>query len=118
MYDLATRHIKLGAVEGRAFKFLGDIGEVIAQDLLEKCHFKTSQFKQNTDNFPFADFAAERDGSIYLISARVFLIVSSSNDWQEQQQTSNNNPAKTNNYPRARIDGKEGCHEKTNQNSL
>lgn len=71
MYDPATRHIRLGAVEGRRFKLLGNIGEAIALDLLGKHRFKNIiNLNEMQNNFPFADFAAERDGAGYLISVK------------------------------------------------
>ena len=71
MYNPAVRHIKLGQLEGRRFKTLGDIGESIAESLLHAHGFSDIvNLNEVRQNFPFADFEATRDGVGYLINVK------------------------------------------------
>jgi len=70
-YDPARRIIHMGPKEGKRFKKLGDIGEVIASQILEESGFKNIRNLNNEKmNVQFADFYAEKDGIKYLISVK------------------------------------------------
>jgi hypothetical protein len=70
-YDPARRNIKLTAKEGKRFKHLGNIGEFLAEKLLKSNGFSNIvNLNRIKNNFPFADFRAEKDGTGFLISVK------------------------------------------------
>ncbi len=70
-YTPAKRKVSLTAKEGTKFKYLGDIGETIASELLPEKGFKSViNLNKIYPNFPFADFAAIRNGKKYIISVK------------------------------------------------
>jgi hypothetical protein len=70
-YDPAFRHVRLGPVEGRRFKHLGDIGEILAEQILRENGFTDIRnLNSIKKNFVFADYYAEKDRNKYLISVK------------------------------------------------
>lgn len=71
MYDPSKRHIELTSTEGKRFKSLGDIGELLAKQLLlENGFIDVVDLNGLKANFPFADFSATKNDVQYLISVK------------------------------------------------
>jgi len=70
-YNPAKRNINLGLKEGKRFKYLGNMGESIAEQVLKDNGFHNIR-NVNTDknNFHFADLYAEKGTRKYLISVK------------------------------------------------
>ena len=70
-YHPARRNVSMTSKEAKRFKLLGNMGEKLAEAILQKGGFTDIvNLNQVAMNFPFADFSAEKDGVKYLISVK------------------------------------------------
>jgi hypothetical protein len=70
-YDPAKRNVHLGPAEGKRFQRLGEIGELLAAQILKQNRFTDIRnLNSIKKNFVFADYHAEKDGTRYLISVK------------------------------------------------
>ncbi|MBN2864122.1 MAG: hypothetical protein JXN62_13225 [Bacteroidales bacterium] len=70
-YDPAKRNVHLGSVEGKRFQRLGEIGELLAAQILKENRFTDIRnLNSIKKNFVFADYHAKKDGIRYLISVK------------------------------------------------
>lgn len=70
-YHPARRNVSITSKEAKRFKLLGNMGEKLAETILQKGGFTDIvNLNHVAMNFPFADFIAEKEGVKYLISVK------------------------------------------------
>jgi hypothetical protein len=70
-YNPAKRHVRMGSAEGKRFQRLGEIGELLAAQILKQKRFTyIRNLNRIKKNFVFADYHAKKDGTRYLISVK------------------------------------------------
>jgi hypothetical protein len=69
---MATLRAVRSKSTGLRSRRLGDIGEFLAERILEASHFTNiTNLNRRSCNFPYADYYAERNGSKYVISVKI-----------------------------------------------
>lgn len=70
-YDPSKRNVHLGPAEGKRFQRLGEIGELLAAQILKQNRFTDIRnLNSIKKNFVFADYHAKKDGTRYLVSVK------------------------------------------------